>query len=162
MRSLLLGIGEDTQSLEAHLTNKVAQLLKIGLRLARIAHQEGRTQCQIGNRGTQFTNQSHRLGLCMATQHGRKLIVRDMLEGNIEVFADLRLGGHHLDHLLGEGGRIGIVQANPGDPLNAAQATQQLGQHALAVQINAVVGCILCNDNQLLDTFCGQLARLLL
>ena len=36
----------------------------------------------------QFVDQFVSLGLGMASVHGRELVVGDMLEGNVEVFAD--------------------------------------------------------------------------
>ena len=83
------------------------------------------------------------------------------MEGDVEVFADLRLGGHHLDHLLGEGGRVGVVEANPLQLFDATQPTQQLAKHTLAVEVDAVVGGVLSDDNQLLDPLVSQLACLL-
>ena len=94
--------------------------------------------------------------------HGRELGVGDVLERDVEVFADLGLGGHRLDHVLGEGGRIGVVEAHPLDAVDAAQAAQQLGEHAAAVEVEAVVGGVLGDDDQLAHARGGQLARLLL
>ena len=155
--SLLLGVGEDPEAVETHLADKVEQLRKVGLRLARIAHQQGRAQRQVGNCPAQTADQLHRLGLRVAAVHGRKLGVGDMLEGDVEVFADLGFGSHHLDHVVGEGRRVGVVEADPRDPLDAAEAAQQLAEHAAPVEVDAVVGRILGDDDQLAHAGRGEL-----
>ena len=98
----------------------------------------------------------------MAAQHGRELGVGDVLEGDIEVLADLGLGGHHLDDILGEGGRIGVVEADPLDAVDAAQPPQQFGQHAFAVEVETVVGGVLRDDDQFAHAPLSQFAGLLL
>ena len=98
----------------------------------------------------------------MAAVHRRQLGVGDVLEGDVEVFADLRFGGHHLDHVVGEGRRIGVVQPDPLDAVDAAEPAQQFGQHAASVEVDAVIGRVLRDDDQLADPAGGELARLLL
>ena len=73
-----------------------------------------------------------------------------------------RLRGHRLDHLVGEPGGVGVVEPDPFDAVDAAQAAQQLGDHPPAVEVDAVVGRVLRDDHQLPDALPGQLAGLLL
>ena len=110
----------------------------------------------------QAADQLHRFGLGMAAVHGRELCVGDMLERNIEVFADFRFRSHDFDHLVGKSRRVGVVEPYPFDAVDAAEAAQQLGEHPLAVEVDAVVGRVLRNDHQLPDAPSGQLAGLLL
>ena len=51
--TLLLGIGEDAQPVETHVVDELQQLREIGLRLARIAHEQRRTQSDVGHSRTQ-------------------------------------------------------------------------------------------------------------
>ena len=85
-----------------------------------------------------------------------------MLERNVEVFADFRLRDHCFDHFVGKGRRIGVVEPNPCNAVNAAQPVEQFAQPSFAVKVDPVVGRVLCDDDQLLDPCGGQFAGLLL
>ena len=45
----------------------------------------------------------------MAALHQRELVIGDMLEGDVEVAADLLLACHDLNNLVGEVGGVGVV-----------------------------------------------------
>ena len=98
----------------------------------------------------------------MTAVHGRELGVGNVLERNVEVFADFGLRGHHFDHLVGESGGVGVVEAYPRDAVDAAQAAQQLGQHPPSVEVDAVIGRVLRDDHQFPDSLCGEFAGLFL
>ena len=71
----------------------------------------------------------------MAAVHRRELCIGNVLERNVEVFADLGLRGHHFDHLVGESRGVGVVEAYPRDAVDAAQAAQQIGAQKAMKQV---------------------------
>ena len=150
--SLLFGIGEYAQSFEPYRAHEFQKLFEVGFGFARISDQQGRAQREVGNGLPQFVDQFVSLGLGMASVHGRELVVGDMLEGNVEVFADFGFAGHHFDHLVGESRGVGVVEPDPADAVDAAQGFEQFGQASFAVKVQAVVGRVLCDYDQFAHT----------
>ena len=68
--------------------------------------------------------------------------------------------GQRLDQLVGEVDRVGVQDANPVDAVDLVQLAEQLGQARPAVEVEAVVGRVLGDDDQLADAVGGQLAGL--
>ena len=160
--SLLLGIGENPEAFEPYVPYELFQFCEIRFRFTGIADQQRRAQRQVGDRPPQFFDQRIGFGLGVVAVHGRELCVGDVLERDVEVFADLGLGCHGFDHLVGECRGVGVVEAYPPDTVDAAQAAQQFGQAALPVEVEPVVGRVLRNDDQFLHASGREFARLLL
>ena len=70
------------------------------------------------------------------------------------------LAGDRLDQLVGEVHRVEVHQPDPVEALDLLQLAQQLDQPRLAVQVHAVVGRVLGDDDQLAHAVGGQLAGL--
>lgn len=92
-------------------------------------------------------------------RHAFELAVADVLERNIQVFADFRLIAHCADHVIGELGRIGIVKPEPFDSVDAAKPAQQVAEPAFTVKVQPVIGRVLCDDDQLFYSAVGQSLR---
>ena len=82
-----------------------------------------------------------------------------MLDGNIQIFDDLRLVCQHVNQLFGHLVRIEIMHTHPDKAVDGAELLQQLRQLPLAVQIDAVAARVLRNDDQLLDAAVRQILR---
>ena len=65
-----------------------------------------------------------------------------------------------VDQLVGEVDRVGVEDANPLDAVDLVQLAQQLGQAHPAVEIEAVIGRVLGDEDQLADAVGGQLLGL--
>ena len=63
-----------------------------------------------------------------------------------------------LDQLVGEVHRVGVEDANPLDAVDLVELAQQLGEPHSAVQVEAVIGRVLGDDDQLADAVGGQFA----
>ena len=113
----------------------------------------------LGHSRTQPFDEPIGVGLGVAAFHGLQLRIGDMLEGNVEVFADFRLVRHDLDHVVGEPRRIGVMQADPLDTPDAAQLREQIRQPAAAVEIDPVIGRVLRDDHQFAHAAGGQPPR---
>ena len=157
--SLLLRVGEDAQPFETYLAHERQQFFEIGLRLARITHQQRRAQRDAGHLAAHFFHQRIGFRFVQPAPHAFELAVADVLERNIQVFADFRLIAHCADHVIGELGRIGIVKPEPFDSVDAAKPAQQVAEPAFAVKVQPVIGRVLCDDDQLFYSAVGQSLR---
>ena len=92
MRPLLRGELEDPRPLNTRRPEKIAQLLELGLTLAGQAADQRGAQHQTGEPRTQLIQQGHNLRLAATAVHGPQNAVVDMLEGDIDITEDLRLG----------------------------------------------------------------------
>jgi len=82
-----------------------------------------------------------------------------VLEGDIEVWKDLRRIRHQIDQAGGDRPRVGVHQPDPGHVRHSLhQFFQQVGQAVLEAQIVAVIGQVLGDQNQLFDTHVAQAA----
>ena len=66
-----------------------------------------------------------------------------------------------LVQLVGEVVRVVVEDADPVDPLDLVELAEQLGQPGPAVEVDAVIGHVLGDEDQLADAVGGQLAGLL-
>ena len=78
-----------------------------------------------------------------------------MLDGDVHIVADFRLGGDGVDQLVGDAVGVEVVQADPVE-VQLAQLPQQLRQLFLLIKIHAVAGDVLRNDDALLHAAVRQ------
>ena len=82
-----------------------------------------------------------------------------MLDGDIQIGQHLLLCGNGVDQLVGKLVRIQIVQPDPAE-VQLTQLPQQRRQLLFAVQVDAVAGDILSDDDALLHPGVSQMLRL--
>ena len=92
------------------------------------------------------------VGLCLGHMpaHTFQHPVRDVLQGNIEIFADIGLLTHHLQQLPREMGGICIMEPNPFHAGDVGHALHQLCNMLLAINVNAIISQFLCYHLELL------------
>ena len=93
--------------------------------------------------------------------HGLEHMVADVLDGNVQIFDDLRLVGDHLNELVADLIGIEIVQPDPMHVLDGTELGQELGQGALPVEVQAVAGDVLGHDDELFHPGVHQVLGLL-
>ena len=59
--------------------------------------------------------------------HHPKNLVRDVLQRDIEILADLGVGRHLIEHILREISGIGIMDTYPLNPIHSGEPAYQLG-----------------------------------
>ena len=85
-----------------------------------------------------------------------------MLDGDIQILDDLRLGCDGLDQLLVDLVRVDVVQSDPVESLDGTELPKKLGQQPLAVaQVGAVAAGVLGDHDHLLHALMGQDAGLI-
>ena len=94
------------------------------------------------------------------TLHSAQHVIRDVLQGNVQIVADVLLLTHNAQQVPWEVSRIGIVQANPLNALYIGHLLYQLCYVLLAVQVDTIVGQLLGYDLKLLGALTDQIAHL--
>ena len=84
-----------------------------------------------------------------------EIAVVDVLEGDVDVVEHLRFTGDDVDEGVVQIVGVQVVQANPVKG-QLAQLGEQLPQHPLVVEVDAVAGDVLGNDDELLHPGIGQ------
>ena len=124
---LLMRVGENTQTFKFHAFHKVYHFLKLPFALSRMPGNQGGTD---GNLWDQITNAMDQFLLLFsgsASAHGLEYIRRTVLEWNVQVLANIWTLLHDFNHIHRKTGRIGIVQANPVNPLHIRKLAKELG-----------------------------------
>src|SRR5690606_38283181 len=116
--ALLLGIGEYPQPIELHLLDKAEQVLKVFLRLSGKAHNERRTDRHIRDATADLLNQGQDIPLSVRSPHPSENAILAVLQGHVDIFADLRVGSDRFQKLFVKSPWINIMKANPVNPLH--------------------------------------------
>ena len=157
---ILLAVREGAEAVEAYALHELEQLGELLLALAGEAGHEGSAQSDARHLVAQPGDEV--VGLCGVDvaahigQHGRG----DVLQGYVEVAADVLSLAHHLRQFPGKVGGIGVVETDPLHAGHVRHPLHQLGQHQSAVAVLSVGGEILCDDVKLFHALCHQVACL--
>ena len=80
-----------------------------------------------------------------------------MLNGDVQIFDDLRLRGNHVNQFIVNFVRVDVVHPNPVQAVNLAQLPQQLGKQPLVLrEIRAVAAGVLGHHHQFLHAAVRQ------
>ena len=93
--------------------------------------------------------------------HPIKHMVRDMLQGNVHVFAHFLLFTHHIKQFHGEIRGIGIVQTYPFQFLYLCQFSDQFSDSSLPIEVETIESKFLGDDKQFSHAPIHQLLCLL-
>ncbi|MBR6263775.1 MAG: hypothetical protein IKR05_11255 [Prevotella sp.] len=74
--------------------------------------------------------------------------------------ADLGVLAHQVEQLIGEAQRVAVMQADPLEAVDVSQCLHQLHDMRLAVNVVAVIGQVLGDEDELLHALLGQTSRL--
>jgi hypothetical protein len=154
-------IRKDAGALKALAFNEVDQIGELLVRFAREARNERRSHHQIRNVRTQLVEERLGFRTRHAARHATQHRIVGMLKRHVEIRDDLLACSEHRDQLVGDVHWIEVHQANPLDPVDLFQLSQELCQPRFAVQIDAVVGRVLRDDDQLFHAVGRELLRFL-
>lgn len=124
----LRGIGEDPGAFQAEFMEELAQRLEILLGLAGEAGDEAGPQDQAGDPLAQLAEEVAGLLSAAPAVHGLEHMVADVLDGNVQIFDDLRLVGDHVNELVADLIGVEIVQPDPMHALDGTELGQEPGQ----------------------------------
>ena len=156
--TLLRGEGERTHPLHAGFPQEVAQLLKFFLTLAGQTGNQAGANDQTRDIIPQLLQQRPQERAIAAAVHQLQNLVVAVLDGNIQVFDNLRLLRHHPDEFIVNFIGVDIMHPHPMQPLNLAQPVQQLRQQpGMFRKIRAIAAGVLRHHNQLLHAGISKL-----
>ena len=149
-RSFFLGIGEYPHLIEALLFQKAPQGLILGVCLSRETYNKSGTNDRLGNTSANFVQKrlNHSPVVCPA--HTVQHRIMGVLQGEINVFADLRLRRDGFDELIGKKAGIRIENPQPTHPFHLAEHPKQPGERGGPVEIAPVIRTVLCDEVDLL------------
>ena len=148
VRPFLFRIRKGTKAFEAAFLDKIEQVAEFRFPFPGMSHDQGSPQNDAGN---QLAHpQVSRLPAVHTAPHHGQDTVGTVLQRDVDIRTDLRIVGHQVEHILREAGGIAVVQPDPRKAVDFGQLFQQTGKAALAITVQAVIGRILCDDDQFL------------
>ena len=81
-----------------------------------------------------------------------------MLKRNVKIAADFGIARHSLEYVLGELGRIGIMNPYPLYALNFGKFVDKLRQSPPVIKVQSIIGRVLGNENEFLYALGGKQA----
>ncbi len=159
-RSVLLGVGERAQAVEARRANEVEKLAVVRLRLAGEAADKRGPEREPGDLLAQPRDELQGLGL-PGPPHAPQHRIRDVLERHVEVlhdFVDPRDRAHELGR---EVRGIGVENAQPRDTFDPGEPFEQPRERRAVAPVLPVLVGVLGDEQELLRPVCRELARLL-
>ena len=123
--------------------DKFFQFVELFNRLARVAHNKGGADGCIGEERAELAEQLEGSFAVDAALHGGEDAAVDVLQGNVDIVADVVVALHYLDGVDGERGGVGVVEANPLGTGFGGKPFEQLAEGAVAVEVETIVGCVL-------------------
>ena len=149
------GEGEDADALDTGLLEKFAQLIKFGLSLAGEPRDQTRAQHQTGDALAQRFEEPADVRARAAAVHALEDRIVDVLDGDVQILDDFGIVRDLVDELLVKLVHIQIVKPQPLDALDLRELPAQLGQTAFPIEIGAVAGDVLGDDDELLHPMRG-------
>ena len=154
------GVGKDAEAVEASGADEVLEFVESCLVLAGVAHDQGGADGHAGDHLPHFVQEGQCAFAVDAAVHGVENAAVDVLEWDVDVFADIRVAGNSLNGVEWEGGWVGVVEPDPFGAGLGGEAFEEGADAPLAVEVDAVVGCILSNNNQFFNAVVHHAPRL--
>ncbi len=135
---LFVRIGKYTQPFKSEISDEIQQFRRKPLSVS--PGNPVRTVVRRATSGTcvrNFCSRSSSFARSCPLSHGGKNLIIHMLNGNIQVVADLLLGGHQPDHLFRKPGGISVVKTDPFQLFNFHKLMQKFWQCSSAIEVNA-------------------------
>ena len=120
-RSLFAGVGEDPEVVETDLPDEGEEVLEPPRGLPREAHDERGPQGDAGDDRPGRADDLPDQRAVAPPVHGREDRVVAVLDGDVEVVADLLLIRDRPEELFRQAGRVGIEEADPGEAVDGGE-----------------------------------------
>ena len=148
--ALFGGVGETAHAVETGLADKVFQFLEFLESFAGVADDEGGADGYVGQLMAEVLQEAESALAVDAALHGVEYTGVDVLQGDVDVVADVGVAADDVDGVEREGGRIGVVETYPGGTALGGQSVEEGTEHALTIEVEAIVGGVLCYDDDFL------------
>ena len=152
-RPLLRGEGEGAEVVELLPAGVLEQVVEVRLRFAGEADEACRPQRQAGDAGAQSRGHAGDVLQGVGAMHGAQDVGVAVLDGDVEVAADVPARRDDIEQLVGDHRRIAVEQADPEVTLQRVQPPEQLGERRAVLEVAPVAGHVLGDDVELADAF---------
>ncbi len=158
--AVFVGVAEGAHPIESGFADEVGELGEVLLGFAREADDEGGSEDDAGDGGADlFDGLEEDVGVGSAL-HALEDVAGGVLQGDIEVFADVVVAGDGVEEAAGDLVGIGVEEAEPADAVNFGEAVEELGEAVFEVEIFAVTGGVLANEGDFADALLDELMGL--
>ena len=131
--AFLLAVSKCSHAVEACCAYKVHQLVKVFLRFAGETNHERCADTDARHFAAHGVDEFERLSFGNMALHAAEHIVRDVLQGNVQIIAHIVVLAHNAQQVCGEVGGVGIVQSYPLHAGDFCHAFNELGYFALLI-----------------------------
>ena len=136
--ALLLAVGECAHALETLLPDKLHQLFKVGLFLSGEANHQSGADMYARHTATDFSQKPASLVGGYVAAHVGQHAVGYVLQGDVEIFADIIPAGHHVEYIHREIGGVGVMQPYALHTGDVGQAVDELRQAVSAIKVKPI------------------------
>ena len=154
-------VSESPHSFEGGVTDELFEFFELFLGFAGEACDERCSKDEIRNRRSQLLDQFDGLGAVHSPLHPFQHRVVYVLQRHVQVRDDLLRLGDRLDDVVCKVNRVKIHQPDPVQAFDLFQLLQQSVQSNFAVQVHAVIGRVLSDDDQFPDAVFNEFASFL-
>ena len=158
--AFFIGVAEDAEPVEFRLADELLQKFKVAERLAGEADDETGAQSDAGDGGANFFQGLEKDIRAGAALHALEDVGRGVLEGQIEVFADVVVPGDGFEQAAGDAVGIGVEEAEPAQAIDAGEGVEQSGEAVFEAEVFAVAGGVLADEGDLADAAGDELLGL--
>lgn len=117
-----------------------------------MAYEQGGADVDAGDFAAHLLDELDGLSACDMAVHESEDVVAAVLEGYVEVFADVVSLAHDAKQVVGEVGGVGVVEAYPFDAGDVGDAFYEFGYLLLFVEVGAVEGDFLFDYLKFFDS----------
>src|SRR6266568_539020 len=158
-RAFFVGVGENAEPVELCGSDEVAKLLEIAFGFAGKSDDERCSQGDIGNRLAHLCNQLEENLRRAAALHSLEDGSRGVLQGNVDVAAQARVLGKHLQQARRDLVWIGVEEPHPIQVFDLRKLLKQGGEAVLNPKVFAEAGCVLPDEVDFANALRGQSLR---
>src|ERR1051325_3179126 len=136
--------------------HKLQKLFKLPLPFRRIPDDEGGAERDAGDRGADPGEQFPQLQGGDPPPHGTEDRIGDVLDGDVERAANVRMRVEALEHVGRETCRERIEKPDPFYPFYPRDAVEEAGKSSFAVEIEPIVRAVLGDEDDFLHAESGE------
>ena len=156
-RTFFIGVVEDAEPVEFCFADELLQNFKVAERLAGEADDEGGAQGDSGHGCADLFERLEKDVGAGAALHAFEHVGRGVLQGHVEIFADVVVLRDGVEQFAGDAIRIGVEEAQPAKAFDTGERFEQEREAVFDAEVFAVAGRVLADEGDFLDAACDEL-----
>jgi hypothetical protein len=151
------GVGEGAEAFEGVIVDEAEELLEVVFCFTGESDDEGGAEDKLGPALTEALEELFEAVALPGSAHAFEDVGLDVLEWHIEVRDDSAGGGEGVEELVGEMFWEGVEEADPAEGgIELVELLEELGESGLAVEIEAVGGEVLGDEDEFAGAVVGE------